>query len=404
MLSDLIIIVPTTSPHHLITSSHKITDMRRIIAPVRDNWKKKVESLGFSFHTLDGTYWDESAYYQFSSAEVDTLGSATEELFKCCLEAVQYVVDKNLYYQFKIDPRFITLIENSWNNDAPSIYGRFDLVFDGNNVPKLLEFNADTPTSLFESSVVQWYWLEDIQPGSDQFNSIHEKLIAYWQYLKEYLNKGKLYFTCLKNNDEDLVTVEYLRDCALQAGLDTEFLYIEDVGWDERNRLFVDVHDKPISNIFKLYPWEWLVKDNFGNNILVEPEKTFWIEPPWKMLLSNKAILPVLWELFPDHPNLLPAYFDKSKLTKDYVQKPVLSREGANISIFQQGTIVESTSGEYGTEGFIFQEYCPLPSFQKNYPVIGSWVIGCEPAGIGIRETNTLITDNLSRFVPHLIR
>ena len=288
--------------------------MRRIAAPVRDNWKKKVEALGFSFHTLEGTYWDESAYYQFSSTEVNVLEAATDELFNRCLDAVQHVIDKNLYYLFKIDPGFISLIENSWNNDAPSIYGRFDIVFDGNNNPKLLEFNADTPTSLFESSVVQWYWLEDFQPGSDQFNSIHEKLIAYWKYLKEYLNDGKLYFSCLKDNDEDLVTVEYLRDCATQAGLDTAFIYIEDVGWDAGKGLFVDIQEKPISNIFKLYPWEWLVKDTFGNNILVEPQKTCWIEPAWKMLLSNKAILPILWELFPDHPNLLPAYFDPSEL------------------------------------------------------------------------------------------
>lgn len=377
--------------------------MRRINSVLRDNWKTKVEQLGFSFHTMGETYWDESAYYHFTNEEVEVLENATSELFDRCLDAVQHVIDNKLYDLFKIDQRFIPMIEASWNDEHPSIYGRFDLVYDGKSEPKMLEFNADTPTSLFEASAVQWYWLEDVQPGSDQFNSIHEKLIAYWKYLAEYLKAYPLYFSCLKGNDEDLTTVEYLRDCAIQGGLDTRFIYIEDIGWDSGTSNFVDLDNQPLRNIFKLYPWEWMVKDAFGENILKDHLSAYWIEPAWKMLLSNKAILPVLWELFPDHPNLLASYFDAAPLKHEYVKKPLLSREGENINIVKNGNLLESTSGSYGAEGFIFQQYCPLPQFRDNYPVIGSWVIGCEPAGIGIRETNTLITDNLSRFVPHVI-
>lgn len=377
--------------------------MERVGTVVRDNWKKKVEEIGFGFHTIGGTYWDESAYYSFNNSQIEKLENATAELFDRCLDAVQFVIDHKLYHFFKIDPRFIPLIESSWNDDYPSIYGRFDLAYDGVNPPKMLEFNADTPTSLFEASVVQWHWLEDLQPSSDQFNSIHEKLIAYWKYLVPYLHAGTLYFTCLKDNEEDLTTVEYLRDCAIQAGLDTDFMFLEDIGWDRERRTFVDYQEKPIRNIFKLYPWEWLLQDEFGNNILQDTGKTFWIEPAWKMLLSNKAILPILWQMFPNHSNLLASYFDSAKLPYDYVKKPLLSREGENILIVKNGSVLASTEGNYGNEGYVFQEYCPITSFKGNYPVIGSWVIGCEPAGIGIRETQTLITDNLSRFVPHVI-
>jgi len=377
--------------------------MRRINAVLRDNWKKKVEELGFGFHTIDGVYWDESAYYQFSSHEIDQLENATAELFARCLDAVQYVIDNNLYHLFKIDQQFIPFIEQSWNDDYPSIYGRFDLVYDGTRPPKMLEFNGDTPTSLFEAGVVQWYWLEDVQPGNDQFNSIHEKLIDYWKYLLPYLNPGKLYFSCLKDNQEDFTTVEYLRDCAIQAGLETSFIYLEDIGWNADTRNFIDLQDEKIANIFKLYPWEWLLRDEFGANLLLDSGKSFWIEPPWKMLLSNKAILPILWQLFPNHPNLLASYFDNTNLKYDYVKKPLLSREGENITMVRNGNMIASTEGNYGSEGFIFQELCQLPQFSFNYPVIGSWVIGCEPAGMGIRETKTLITDNLSRFIPHAI-
>jgi glutathionylspermidine synthase len=306
--------------------------MKRIITTPRPNWQQKVEELGFGFHTPDSTYWDESAYYQFSMREVDVLEKATYDLWDMCLEAVQHVIDKKLYRTFRIPEFIIPHIEDSWNNDAPAIYGRFDFSFQ-DGVPKLLEFNADTPTSLFEASVVQWYWLQDTHPHNDQFNSIHEKLVAYWKYLKEYLYDHCLHFAAVQDNLEDLTTTEYLRDCAIQAGLDTKFIHLMDIGWNTDYKEFRDLEEMQIKNIFKLYPWEWLADEEFGNHIIPDRNKANWIEPSWKMILSNKAILPILWQLFKGHDNLLAAYneFEKSALGFSYARKPILSREGANI-------------------------------------------------------------------------
>ena len=266
----------------------------------------------------------------------------------------------------------------------------------------MLEFNADTPTSIYEAGIVQWYWLQDFAKEKDQFNSIHEKLIDYWNVLMPYLHKGKLHFTCVKRSLEDLTTVEYLRDCAIQAKLDTKLVFIDEIGWEEGKKVFVDMENEEITNIFKLYPYEWLVNEDFGKNILNDTNRTNWIEPAWRMILSNKAILPILWHLYPNHPLLLKSYFDQGDLLS-YVKKPILSREGANIEIVRAGTTVEKTKGEYGEEGYVFQELFELPNFDGNHPVIGSWVIGQQAAGIGIREANTLITNNTSRFIPHLI-
>ncbi|WP_259067405.1 glutathionylspermidine synthase family protein [Mucilaginibacter sp. X4EP1] len=376
--------------------------MERISITPRNNWQHTVEALGFGFHTADVAYWDESAYYTFSMQEITKLETVTAELWDMCLQAVQYVIDHNLFDQFKIPQFIIPHIIESWDNDAPAIYGRFDLCYDGVGEPKLLEFNADTPTSLFEAAIVQWFWLKDFDEPKDQFNSLHEKLIAYWKYLKDYLYNDTLYFTCVKEVLEDFTTTAYLQDCAMQADITTEFIYIEDIGWDNDNHFFVDLNDQPIKNIFKLYPYEWMVNESFGQNLIIDKLKAIWIEPSWKMILSNKAILPVLWQLFPYHKNLLPAYFTRGNL-KDYVKKPLLSREGANITIVENEKLLANSDGEYGEEGFIFQELKKLPDFNGNFPVIGSWVVGQQPAGIGIRESNGLITDNLSRFVPHLI-
>ena len=397
--------------------------MQRITIPPRNNWQKAVEQLGFGFHTTNVPYWDESAYYVFSMDEILLIEKASAELWDLCLGAVQHVIDNNLYSRFAIPPAFIPYIERTWMEDHPSVYGRFDLCYKDGQV-KMLEFNADTPTSLYEAGIVQWFWLQDFDKAKDQFNSIHEKLIGYWTYVKPYLYPGApaihpagqgrptvhpgdqdaptVHFACVKQSLEDLTNTEYIRDCAIQAGLDTKLLYVDDIGWDTQDQVFVDMQDQPIRNIFKLYPWEWMVIEEFGDNILNDKNKALWIEPAWKMILSNKAILPVLWELYPDCPYLLPAYFESNRLT-DYVKKPILSREGANIELIRGNTVLQQTEGDYGAEGHIYQQLFTLPSFDGNHPVLGSWIIGQEPAGIGIREAGNLVTDNLSRFIPHLI-
>ena len=376
--------------------------MQRITTQPRNNWQRSVEQSGFGFHTTNVPYWDESVYYEFSMDEILLIEKATAELWELCLGAVQHVIDNQLYPKFGIPPAYIPYIERTWMEDHPAIYGRYDLCYKDGQL-KLLEFNADTPTSLYEAGVIQWFWLQDFDPGKDQFNSVHEKLIDYWKYLKDYLYPGPLHFTCLKGTLEDLTNTEYMRDCAMQAGLDTKLIFVEDIGWDTEKKIFADMEEQPIKNIFKLYPWEWMAGDDFGKNILEDNNRAFWIEPAWKMLLSNKAILPLLWELYPKCPYLLPAYFEADRLSS-YVKKPLLSREGANIEIVRDHSTVQQTEGSYGKEGYIYQELFTLPDFGGNYPVIGSWVIGQEPAGMGIREAGGLVTDNFSRFVPHLIK
>jgi glutathionylspermidine synthase len=372
--------------------------MKREARVPRIDWPRKVEELGFSFHTFDGaTYWDERAAYRFTAEEVDVLESATAEIHARCLDAVRHVIERGDYQRLRIPEPFQRYIEQSWRDGEPALYGRMDLAWDGVGEPKLLEYNADTPTALLEAAVVQWYWMQDAVPGMDQFNSIHEKLIARWEALRGGLPAdGRVYFTCDSTSAEDQGTTDYLRDTAQQAGLTPLAIDIEDIGWDGKR--FVDLDGRAMAALFKLYPWEWMVREAFGVNLLARTMRV--IEPPWKMLLSNKAILPVLWELFPRHPNLLAASFEPGRFATDFVKKPVYSREGANVSITRAGGTVEA-GGEYGGEGFIWQAYQRLPEFDGNHTVIGSWVVGDQPAGIGIREDDSPITRDTSRFVPH---
>ncbi len=372
---------------------------RKRIAP-RMDWQRRVEDQGLDFHTIDGDlYWDESAYYEFTARQIETVELATNTLHAMCLDVVQHVLDSERLDEFQIPDQFHDWIYASWNRDEPTVYGRFDLVYDGVHVPKLLEYNADTPTSLFEAAAIQWFWLQGVEPHADQFNSLHEALVERWRSLLGTL-RSPICFASVEDHDEDFGNVRYLQDTAEQAGWTTEYLAIEQIAFDSSQQEFVDGNASPIKTLFKLYPWEWMIHEEFGAHLTTTT--TRWIEPPWKMLLSNKALLVVLWELFPESPYLLPASYEP--LGSSYVCKPCLSREGSNITIVRDGRQLDGTTGPYTDSPVVFQEYRELPDFSGNYPILGSWVIGDSACGIGIREDRSRITHNMSRFVPHLFR
>ena len=369
--------------------------MERIKINKRNNWEEKIKEQGFIYYK---DYYEEDAAYEFSAKEIDRIDVATAKIFDMCLQTVQHVIDHNLFSSFFIAKEYEELIKWSWNEDMMSFYGRMDLGYNGTDI-KLLEFNADTPTGLFEASVIQWYWLQDFNKKFDQFNSLHEKLVAHIKVCKPYFLEGKLFFSCVNNSIEDYVTVRYLQDTCEQAGMPNDFIYIEDISLNAENQ-FCQKDGSLIKNIFKLYPYEWLFHEEFGRYLSPNKENCYWVEPAYKALLSNKMLLKYMYDLFPNSPYLLKCSFDKP-ITADYVKKPVFSREGANIEIFKSGRIIEKTDGEYGEEGFLYQEYFDIPKLDGKTTVIGSWLIGGETAGMGIRESDNLITNNMSKFVPH---
>ncbi|MFE5908925.1 glutathionylspermidine synthase family protein [Streptomyces wedmorensis] len=391
---------------------------RHTIEP-RPGWQRTVEEQGLVYPLTrypDGTlrpYWDESAYYSFSLPEVEALEEVVEELHAMCLAAAAHIVERNRFAELGItDPKLAGLVAESWHRRAelPSLYGRFDLRYDGTGPARMLEYNADTPTSLVEAASPQWFWMEERFPGADQWNSLHDRLVDAWKRQAHLLPPGPVHFAHSDGDElgEDLMTVAYLRETAQQAGLDTEALSVERIGWDRLSRRFVDDRLRFIRSCFKLYPWEWLTTDRFGRHVLDTLDNgggtgtTCWIEPAWKMLLSNKALLAILWELNPGHPNLLPAYLDGPRElagTTGWVAKPLLGREGAGVTLHEAGTAPFVRDGE----ACCYQELAPLPDFDGNRVVLGAWVVEDEAAGLGIRESAGLVTDEYARFLPHVI-
>ncbi|MER6048697.1 glutathionylspermidine synthase family protein [Streptomyces sp. BHT-5-2] len=393
--------------------------MRRHRTEPRPDWQGIVEAQGLIYpltrYPDDSLrpYWDESAYYSFSVDEIEELEGVVEELHGMCLAAAEHIVVHDRFADLGLtDPRLAARVAEAWRRRAelPSVYGRFDLRYDGTGPAKMLEYNADTPTSLVEAASPQWFWMEDRFPAADQWNSLHERLVAAWKRQAALLPPGApLHFAHSADDElgEDLMTVAYLRETAEQAGLATEAIAMEEIGWDRLSGRFVDQQLRFVRACFKLYPWEWLAADAFGPHVLDTLDNggatgsTLWIEPAWKMLLSNKALLAVLWELFPGHPNLLPAYLDGPRdlpAGPGYVAKPLLGREGEGVTVHPSGS-----AAVLRDEPCCYQELAPLPDFDGNRVVLGAWVVDDEAAGLGIRESAGLVTDGYARFVPHLI-
>ena len=370
--------------------------MERLTVEPRPDWQRTVESQGLVYHTVDGfAYWNESACYTFDERDASALENAANALHSMCLEAVDWLIRENALDLVGIPVTAHAFVRASWERRDPPLYGRFDLAYDGTSPPKLLEYNADTPTALVESAVAQWYWFKDVYPELDQFNTIHERLVERWGEVAAGVSR--VHAACVYGSDEDWQTITYLRDTAMQAGLEAVPLAVEDIGWNRGRNQFVDEGERPIDLIFKLYPWEWLFGEPFSASLVSAP--TRWVEPPWKAILSSKAILTVLWKLFPENPYLLEC--DLDPLRVDHVVKPFHSREGSNIRMVRSGTVIEETSGPY-TGPQVYQRLAPLHSFDGKWPVVGAWIVGDTMCGLGVREDPSRITRNTSSFVPHV--
>ncbi|HEY6943354.1 glutathionylspermidine synthase family protein [Dokdonella sp.] len=385
--------------------------MRRVPIAERADWRVSAESFGFRFHTIDGApYWDESAYFAFSLEQIERdIEAPTLELHGMAMDLVgEIVASEFLMHRLGIPEHYRDWIARSWREGAPHLYGRMDLAYDGRGPAKLYELNYDTPTSLYEAAFFQWLWLEQqiergaLPRGADQYNLIQEHVVETFATIARRLPRP-LYFSAVRDSPEDQGTIAYLADCAAQAGLATRTIAIEDIGLAADGR-FTDLDDAPIRALFKLYPLEFMFADSFG--AALPGADLVLIEPPWKASLSNKGILPLLWERHRGHPNLLPAFFDdrpEVDLPRGWVRKPLLSREGANIELHGDAGERLRSDGPYGDSPCIRQAFHPLVEFGGGYPLVGSWVVGDRASGIGVREDDSPITRDTARFVPHAI-
>ncbi len=368
--------------------------MERVLLAPRKNWQSHVEKLGFGFHSIDDmVYWNEGISYHFSPSEIEVLEKATNEIHAMCMKLVSDIIDNQRYHELNIPEFAWPVIELSWKTLQKTNIGRLDICYDGINPPKLLEYNGDTPVCLLEASLVQKQWLETVLPHCGQFNSLHERLVESWRQC----HFENCHLACRMEYPEMLDNINYLAKTMQEAGIKTQLTHIDKIKWDGEH--FIDENKQAIDKLFKLFPWEWMIEEVFSR---VMHSQIYIIEPAWKMILNNKGMMVLLWEMFPGHPNLLPTYFDTKKIMSDYVAKTIYGRGSDGVVLHHYNHKKSAPhSVEYGQQ--VYQQVHLPAKIDDRYTVIGSWIIDGQSAGIGIREDITPILHRNSHFVPHFV-
>lgn len=380
--------------------------------------KDSLEKIGLEWHTdADNTPYIANEAVEISQNEAEAFYNAGNELYDMFVEAGDFVIKNNLFFELDIPTMLVDSIKQSWENEVHwHIYGRFDFAggFDGKPI-KLLEFNADTPTLLYESALIQWAILKHNKMDCDsQFNDIFDaisdnfkRMITLGEDLERfsemYENWGVL-FSSIRGNNEEERTTKFLQECAKNAGLKTDFCYIDEVSFDENNGAFFN--GEQFEFLFKLLPWEIISIDEpelaIIINKMMKNKNTIFLNPPYTLLFQSKRMLKILWDLFPNHPLLLKSSYEPLK-NKKQVKKVSFGREGANVEIIDvNGAILSQRGGEYANYKLLYQEFYELNSkngtfYQPNV------FFAYESCGLGIRKGGDIM-DNASKFVSHFLK
>ena len=390
--------------------------MRLTSIKLPDN--KLLEELGFYWHTdPDQTPYVASEIIDITPDEADAYYEAANELYDMFVEAGEYVVENELFHELGIPFNLVDAIKMSWENDVHwHIYGRFDFAggIDGKPI-KLIEFNADTPTALFETSIIQWAMLKaNGMDETHQFNNLYEALVDNFKRLvmlqedvedfENHYEGWKILFSSVKGNEEEESTVKLLQTIANEAGFITEFAYMEDVEFSGEDGVFYN--DENYEYWFKLYPWEdiGIEEAELARLItqIMENQKAIFLNPAYTLMFQSKAFMKILWDLYPNHPLLLETSFEPLQGVPQ-VEKKIFGREGANTIIVDENEkIIEERDGEYGEFPSIFQEYAQLPTDSNGNSYQAGVFYAYEGCGLGFRR-GSLILDNYSKFVGHRV-
>lgn len=379
---------------------------------------EQLEELGFTWHTdSDNSKYISESLVQITTDEAQAYYNAANELYDMYVQAAEYVIENNLFFELGIPFNLIDAIKKSWENDVHwHIYGRFDLAGGIDAKPiKLLEFNADTPTSLFETALLQWALLkENAMDESKQFNSVYEAIQQNFKRVitlfddTELFDKRydgwKILFSSIYGNEEEEATTRLLQQIATDAGFNTGFEYLENVKFDE-NGIF-DRDDNQYEYWFKLYPWEDIAVDEpelatLLTNIM-QNQSAIILNPAYTLLFQSKGMLKILYDLFPDSPYLLKTSFEPLEGVK-HVEKSVFGREGANIKIFSSDKkLLNQQDGPYGNYKKVYQEYVELNMDESGAKYQAGVFFAYEACGLSFRKGEEIM-NNMSKFVGHFI-
>lgn len=385
--------------------------------PLTDEY---LESIGFVWHTdEDNSSYVADEVVEISEQEADAYYEATNELYEMFCEAGEYVIENDLFHDLNIPFNLVEIIKESWENDVHwHLYSRFDLAggLDGKPI-KLIEFNADTPTSLFETAVIQWALLKaNGLDEASQFNNLYEALKDNFKRIitldsdiekfDEYYEKlgWKILFSSISSSSEDINTTRLLQHIADEAGFNTDFEYMENVEFADEG---IFANEQSFEFWFKLIPWEDIAIEESELALIlaeiIKEKKAIIFNPAYTLMFQSKGFMKVLWDLYPNHPLLLETSFEPLE-GKKQVEKRCFGREGANTKIINEdGSIDVETDGDYDGHKAIYQEYVELNTDENGVTYQAGVFYAYEASGLGFRRGEKIL-NNMSKFVGHIVK
>ncbi len=389
------------------------------LQPIKAIDDRTLEEFGFGWHTdSDTTKYIANELVVVSDAEAEAYYEAVNELYDMYARAAQHVIDNNLFFDLGIPFNLIDPIKKSWENDVHwHLYGRFDLAGGIGGAPiKLIEFNADTPTALFETAIIQWAILKHNRLDEDrQFNNVYAAISDNFRRLvtlfddpadfERYYEGWKILFSSVSGNVEEEQTVRLLQQMAVDAGFATGFEPLGGVKFDDDG--IYDSHENPYEYWFKLYPWEDIAieEPELATQLesIMRNQKAIILNPAYTLLFQSKGMMKILCDLFPDSPYLLKTAFEPLKGVP-CVEKRMFGREGANVRIMDAaGTTVEANDGPYGNFRPVYQEYVEFPTDAAGNRYQAGVFFAYEACGLGFRRGGKIL-NNMSKFVGHVLR
>ena len=366
---------------------------------------------------------DPYRYFTISESAKYELIRATNELHLMYLHATDYVLkNDDLLQYFNIPKLLWPRLRLSWQNRRhQTITGRLDFCMDERGL-KVYEYNADSASCHAETGAIlgRWASVGGLTEGEDPGLGLRNALTDCWKHREH----APLVHILQDHDSEEDYHSMFMQSALENAGIRTKIIHgTQGLHWDKRGRL-IDDDENQVLSVWKTWAWETMLEqlreDATGNevappirtgypgdkvrliDVLLRPEVLVY-EPLWTAIPSNKAILPVLWQLFPHHRYLLEAHFSltPSLIEKGYAKKPIGGRRGDNVTLIGEGTNkLEKTQGQFGTQEQVYQQLWCLPKVEDQYVQICTFTVGGHYGGSCLRSDPSRIIIGSSDMQP----